>query len=157
MRKSMKGVISLIGVGLLICLAGRWQQKCIDCWKEESRKQRAMFLLMNQWVNLKQDKRNLAEYFQKNGYQKIAIYGMGPIGLQLVRELKNSSVDVSYGIDQNSDSIFASIRVVKMNDELASVDAVVVTVIKEFDAIREDLLEKLTCPIIAIEDVLNEF
>lgn len=136
---------------------GRWQQKCIDRWREESRKQRAMFLIMNQWVNLKQDKRNLAEYFQKNGYQKIAIYGMGPIGLRLVKELKDSSIEVSYGIDQNSDSIFAGIRVVKMDDVLADVDVVVVTVIKEFDAIREALLEKLTCPIVAVEDVLNEF
>lgn len=157
MRKGIKVVGSLIGIGIPIYLAGRWQQKCIDCWKEESRKQRAMFLLMNQWVNLKQDKRNLAEYFQKNGYKKIAIYGMGPIGLRLVKELKDSSIEVSYGIDQNSDNIFSSIRVVKMDDGIVGVDAVVVTVIKEFDVIREALLEKLTCPVVSIEDVLNEF
>lgn len=157
MRKSVKVIGSLMGVGVPVYLAGRWQQRCIDRWKEEARKQRAMFLVMNQWINIKQANRNLEEYFLKNGLKKIAIYGMGPMGQQLVKELEDSSVETVYGIDQNSDKIFAGIRVVKMDDELADVDAVVVTVIKEFDAIREALMEKLNCPVIAIEDVLNEF
>lgn len=157
MKNRIKVIGSLLGVGIPVYLAGRWQQRCIDRWKEESRKQRAMYLLMNQWINIKQAGRNLEEYFTKNGYRKIAIYGMGPMGQQLVKEFKDSSVETVYGIDQNSDKIFAGIRVVKMDDELADVDAVVVTVIKGFDVIREAILEKLNCPVIAIEDILNEF
>ena len=157
MRKSVKMIVGLMGVGVPVYLAGRWQQKCIDRWKEEARKQSAMFLVMNQWINIKQANRNLEEYFLKNGLKKIAIYGMGAMGQQLVKELKDSSVETVYGIDQNSDKIFAGIRVVKMDDELANVDAVVVTVIKGFDAIREAILGKLNCPVIAIEDILNEF
>lgn len=157
MRKSIKVVGGLVSAGIPVYLAGRWQQKCIDCWKEEARKQRAMFLLMNQWINIRQENRNLEEYFLKNGLKKIAVYGMGPIGERLVKELRDSSVETAYGIDRNSDRIFADIRVVKMDDDLDDVDAVVVTVIKEFDAIREALMEKIHCPVIAIEDILNEF
>lgn len=157
MKKGMKLIGKLVGVGIPVFLVGRWQQKCIDRWKDESRKQRAMYLLMSQWINIKQAGRCLEEYFIKNEYKKIAIYGMGPIGLQLVKELKNSPIETAYGIDQNSDRIFAGIKVVKMDDELADVDAVVVTVVKGFDGIREALLEKLTCPVIPIEDILNEF
>lgn len=157
MRKGMKVIGKLIAVGIPVFLAGRWQQKCIDHWKDESRKQRAMYLLMSQWINIKQAGRSLEEYFTKNEYKKIAIYGMGPMGLQLVKELKNSSIETAYGIDQNSDKIFAGIKVVKMDDELADVDVVVVTVIKGFDAIREGLQEKLACPVVPIEDILNEF
>lgn len=157
MRKSIKVIGGLLGVGIPAYLAARWQQKCIDRWKEEARKQRAMFLLMNQWIRIKQANRSLEEYFLKNGYKRIAIYGMGPMGEQLVKELKDSSIETVYGIDQNSDRIFAGIKVVKMDNELTCVDAVVVTVVKGFDAIREALLEKLDCPVVAIEDVLNEF
>lgn len=157
MRKGMKVIGKLIGVGIPVFLAGRWQQRCIDRWKDEARKQRAMYLLMSQWINIKQAGRNLEEYFTKNEYKKIAIYGMGPMGLRLVKELKGTSIEIVYGIDQNSDNIFAGIKVVKQDDELDDVDAVVVTVIKEFDMIREGLLKKLNCSVIAIEDILNEF
>jgi len=157
MRKGIKVIGKLIAVGIPVFLAGRWQQRCIDYWKDESRKQRAMYLLMSQWINIKQAGRSLEEYFAKNEYKKIAIYGMGPMGKQLVKELKNSSIETIYGIDRSSDQIFASIKVVNMNDEFADVDAVVVTVVKGFDEIREALLKKINCPIIAIEDILNEF
>ena len=44
-----------------------------------------------------------------------------------------------------------------MDEELADVDAVVVTVLKEFDEIRDALTKKLNCSVVAIEDILNEF
>ena len=128
-----------------------------DRWKEEASKQRAMFLVMNQWTNVKQANRNLEEYFLKNELRKIAIYGMGLMGQQLIKELKDSSIETAYGIDRNSDGIVSGIKVVTMDEELADVDAVVVTLLKEFDEIRDALTKKLNCSVVAIEDILNEF
>ncbi len=157
MRKGIKVIGGLMSVGIPVYLAGRWQQKCIDRWKEEASKQRAMFLVMNQWTNVKQANRNLEEYFLKNELRKIAIYGMGLMGQQLIKELKDSSIETAYGIDRNSDGIVSGIKVVTMDEELADVDAVVVTVLKEFDEIRDALTKKLNCSVVAIEDILNEF
>ena len=157
MRKGIKVIGGLMSVGIPVYLAGRWQQKCIDRWKEEASKQRAMFLVMNQWTNVKQANRNLEEYFLKNELRKIAIYGMGLMGQQLINELKHSSIETAYGIDRNSDGIVSGIKVVTMDEELADVDAVVVTVLKEFDEIRDALTKKLNCSVVAIEDILNEF
>lgn len=157
MRKGIKVIGGLMSVGIPVYLAGRWQQKCIDRWKEEASKQRAMFLVMNQWTNVKQANRNLEEYFLKNELRKIAIYGMGLMGQQLIKELKDSSIETAYGIDLNSDGIVSGIKVVTMDEELADVDAVVVTVLKEFDEIRDALTKKLNCSVVAIEDILNEF
>ena len=112
---------------------------------------------MNQWTNVKQANRNLEEYFLKNELRKIAIYGMGLMGQQLIKELKDSSIETAYGIDRNSDGIVSGIKVVTMDEELADVDAVVVTVLKEFDEIRDALTKKLNCSVVAIEDILNEF
>ena len=157
MRKGIKVIGGLMSVGIPVYLAGRWQQKCIDRWKEEASKQRAMFLVMNQWTNVKQANRILEEYFLKNELRKIAIYGMGLMGQQLIKELKDSSIETAYGIDRNSDGIVSGIKVVTMDEELADVDAVVVTVLKEFDEIRDALTKKLNCSVVAIEDILNEF
>ena len=49
-----------------------------------------LFKMMNEWVRVKQEGKNLSSYFKRNGYKKIAIYGMSYAGERLVDELKNS-------------------------------------------------------------------
>lgn len=130
---------------------------------EETEKVRAMsnkhldlFLMMNQWVKVKQEGKNLSEYFEKNGYHKIAIYGMSYAGETLVDELAGTKTEVAYGIDRNADSIYSDLDIVSMDDDLAEVDAVVVTAISFFDEIEEKLSGKMDCPIISLEDILCE-
>lgn len=124
--------------------------------QQMSDKHLSLFLMMNQWVKLKQEGKNLASYFEKNGYQKIAIYGMSYAGETLINELKNTNVTVAYGIDKNADSIYADIDILSMEDTLEPVDAVVVTAITFFDEIEEQLSAKIDCPILSLEDILYE-
>ncbi len=121
-----------------------------------SDKHLALFLMMNQWVKVKQEGKNLAEYFEKNGYKNIAVYGMSYAGETLLDELKNSEVCVKYAIDKNADKIYADVDVLTMDDELQDVDVVVVTAITFYDEIAEKLEEQFTCPIVSLEDVLYE-
>ncbi len=157
MKKIVKIISGLVGVGGLVYFVAGWQQKCIERWKEQAEKNRAMFVLMDQWTNIKQNGRNLEEYFFKNEYYRIAVYGMGVLGQRLIKELDNSKIQIAYGIDKNRDIVYTNLKVVTMEDELKKVDAVVVTVVKEFDAIQEKLLKKIECQVIAIEDILGEF
>lgn len=124
--------------------------------KSMSDKHLALFLMMNQWVKVKQDGKNLSEYFEKNGYQKIAVYGMSHAGETLINELKNTKTEVLYGIDKNANCIYSDIPVVSMEDELEQVDAVVVTAIAFFDEIEEALGAKMDCPVLSLEDILYE-
>lgn len=121
-----------------------------------SNKHLGLFLMMNQWVKVKQEGKNLSEYFEKNGYKKIAIYGMSYAGETLVEELVNSNIEIAYGIDQKADSIYSDIDVISVDDDLQEVDAVVVTAISFFDEIEEKLSEKLDCPILSLEEILYE-
>lgn len=121
-----------------------------------SDKHLALFLMMNQWVKVKQEGKNLASYFEQNEYQKIAIYGMSYAGETLVEELKDSNIEVKYGIDKNADSMYIDVDVLTIEDDLESVDAIVVTAITFFDEIEEKLSEKMDCPIISLEDILYE-
>lgn len=121
-----------------------------------SDKHLSLFLMMNQWVKVKQEGKNLASYFEKNSYNKIAIYGMSYAGETLIDELKGSGVTVAYAIDKNADSLYADVDIVSTDDDFEQVDAVVVTAITFFDEIEEQLSEKMDCPIISLEDVLYE-
>ena len=130
------------------------RKKATEIGKQMSDKHLTLFLLMNQWVKVKQEGKNLSSYFMANGYKKIAVYGMSYMGETLVEELKESGVEVAYGIDKNADRIYADIDVVSINDELKEVDAVVITAVTFFDEISTQLREKVSCPIISLEDVL---
>ena len=92
-----------------------------------SNKHLALFLMMNEWVKVKQEGKSLTEYFKKNGYKKIAIYGMSYAGETLLDELSETDIEVVYGIDKNAESIYLNINVVTMEENLEEVDAVVVT------------------------------
>lgn len=81
---------------------------------------------------------------------------MSYAGETLVEELKDSNIEVKYGIDKNADSMYIDVDVLTIEDDLESVDAIVVTAITFFDEIEEKLSEKMDCPIISLEDILYE-
>ena len=157
MKKAIISVLSaLTGAAIGAGTIGKITGETLNKTKNMSNKHLSLFLLMNQWVKVKQEGKNLASYFEKNGYQKIAIYGMSYAGETLINELKGSDVIIAYGIDKNADSIYADVDLVSMNDDLETVDAVVVTAITFFDEIEEQLSEKMDCPILSLEDILYE-
>lgn len=141
-----------VAFGVLIKL----QQGCIDEWEKMAKKNRGMFLLMNQWIRIKQEGNHLSVYFKKNGYKKIAIYGMGYIGIRLVKELKGSGIEVAYGIDRNAGNIYSNVKVVRLEDDLSAVDAIVISLTDGSDEVRKEISEKVCCPVVAIEDILNQ-
>lgn len=121
-----------------------------------SEKYLALFLMMNQWVKVKQEGKCLVEFFEKKGYKRIAIYGMSYAGETLANELKNTDVEVVYGIDKNVDSVYSNVDIVSLEDNLKPVDAIVVTAITFFNEIEEQLAQKVKCPILSLEDILYE-
>lgn len=157
MKKPLISILSALtgaalGAGAVKKLTGDKTKKAWDY----ADKHLALFLMMNQWVKVKQEGKNLADYLKRNGYKKIAVYGMSYAGETLVDELKGSGVEVAYGIDKKADSIYADVDVVSMDDGLAEVDAIVVTAVTFFDEIEDELSEKVDCPVISLEDILYE-
>lgn len=132
------------------------KKKNVNTMKGYADKHLALFLMMNQWVKVKQKGKNVAEYLEKRGYKKIAIYGMSYAGETLVDELKGTDIQVVYGLDKNAASIYSDVVILTMDDSLVEVDAVVVTAIFFFDEIMQSLAQKLDCPIISLEDILYE-
>jgi hypothetical protein len=161
MKKAIKTAATVLASALTGAVAGATavgktkDEKLNKAWGY-SEKHLALFKMMNQWVKVKQEGKNLASYFEKDGYKKIAVYGMSYAGERLVDELKNTDIKVAYGIDKNAELLYVDVNVVTMDDDLEEVDAIVVTAITFFDEIEEKLSTKIDCPIISLEDVLYE-
>lgn len=155
-----KGIVSalsvLTGAAVGAGVVNQLSTKKNNQIQNMSDKHLTLFLMMNQWVRVKQEGKNLSTYFIDKGYKKIAIYGMSYAGETLLEELWNTEIEVSYGIDKNVKGIYSEIDVVSPDEELKEVDAIVVTPIFFMDEIEEILSKKMDCPIISLEDILYE-
>lgn len=153
-RYFIVAVSTLFGIILGNIISNRQWKNEIRKKHEMSEKHLALFLMMNQWVRINQEGKHISDYFKKNGYKKIAVYGMSYVGETLVNELRDTDIIVSYGIDKNADMMYSPVDVICLDDNFESVDIIVVTAITFFEEAKRTLKSKINCPIISIEDIL---
>ncbi len=160
MKKVITAVLTtLIGAASGAASVFTTMNKKINKWKELNRKNDAILRMYSRWLGLKQDGKNLSEYFNEHGYHKIAIYGMHYLGDSLCSELKNTDIEIKYAIDRRAEKISTNLDIYVPGENLVfldEVDAVVVTAFYFYDEIEDILSQYLDCPIISIEDVLAE-
>ncbi|MDE6435781.1 MAG: hypothetical protein K2L07_16345 [Lachnospiraceae bacterium] len=161
MKKGVISVLSALAGAAVGAAAGgasmnQKMGKELSKKSQMSEKHLALFLMMNQWVKVKQEGKNLSAYFEKEGFKNIAVYGMSYAGETLIDELKNTDIHVAYGIDKNAGTIYTEVDIIGMEEPFDEVDAIVVTAITFFDEIEEKLREKVSCPIVSLEDILYE-
>lgn len=113
-----------------------------------------MFLVMNKWVQNQNENKKISKYLCEKGLSSVAIYGMGEMGKTLYSELKDSQVKVVYAIDRNAESMYAECDVFSLRDELQQVDAVIVTTLMDFEEIKKDIIKKMECRIISVEEIV---
>lgn len=115
-----------------------------------------MFLMMAQWKRLNKQGICLEVYFKQKNIRSIAIYGMGHAGRALAEELVNSSVTVKYGIDRNIEGAFGidDMAIVTLEERLEKIDAIVVTVISQYENIKKELEKKIECSFYSLEEII---
>lgn len=134
----------------------QWQQKEQESqwnWMRMART-KANYDVLKQWFLLKKKNKTVLSYFEKNGYARIAVYGLSDLGKYLVEELAESSVKVVYGIDRRAKKMTAEFPIFTIEDMFPEVDVIIVTAVYFFDEIDIQLRNKLNCPIVSLEDVL---
>lgn len=157
MKKRIINIISFfLGIMTGGCFVGNRMSEKLTERDKMSDKHLTLFLMMNQWVRNYQERRELYLFFEKKGYKKIAIYGLSYVGETLLNELKNTDIQVDYAVDRNIGREIEGVKVYSPEDMLENVDAIIVTAIMSFDEIKEKLEEKVTCPIISLEDIIYE-
>lgn len=113
------------------------------------------YWLLNHWLELKNEGKSTASYFEEMGYRHIAVYGMAELGNRLMEDLEDSSVQIDYGIDRDISCSIARIdEVYYPEDDLPETDIIVVTPYSMFEEIKELLEKKVKCPVVSLEEVV---
>ena len=154
----MKIRVSTIAVGILSLISGIAVGYSIgktnSSEEEMKNKMLKYYVTLNNWIGKKQKNINLSSYFEKMGYNSVAIYGMKEVGERLYEELKDTKTEVKYAVDQNAESIYADIDVYSPDDDLPEVDVIVVTATYYYISILNNIKDKISCPIISLDDVI---
>ena len=116
--------------------------------------------LLNAWLCVKNDyAANFEDYFNDHDFRNIAIYGCGELGCRLFEELQHTDIKVLYMIDQNAKNIKYKCEVISVNEfaEDKEIDAVIVSPVQSFEAIRENLKNVRNVEIVSLEEVINYY
>ena len=113
--------------------------------------------MLNRWIRNKNEGKNIAEYLLANGYEQVAIYGLGFVGESLYDELKHTDVEVKYAIDNNADNlVYENLTIIKPTKNMEHVDVIIVTAVYFYDDI-EDMLRTITGDkVISLEDIVYD-
>lgn len=119
-------------------------------------KSKREYMLMHKWMRHMELHKFLADFFKVRNWHRIAIYGMGFKGEHLRQALAGSCVEVVYGVDRRSGAINVELPIYTLEDDLPEVDAVVISVITEYNQIYGKISERFKCPIVSLEEIIYE-
>lgn len=158
MKKAVKllGKVIALGTSFFLGAFSTWvhEEKRLDQSEDTFKKMNSFYNLLVEWLKLKQDGINLAEYFEFNNYHTVALYGMKELGERFVEELKGTDIEIKYLIDKNADNIVTDLPKYHPDDDLPIADVIVVSAIYYFQEIQEELEKKTNIDIISLEDVV---
>ena len=97
---------------------------------------------LGKWMTLREEEKTVDKYLCQLGIKKIAVYGIGILGRYLVEQLQDSTVEVSYLIDRVSTKQITGYKTVTPYEELEDVDAIIITVVGEFENVCDVLKDK---------------
>ena len=118
-------------------------------------KYRKMFFLYDRWMDLECQLGSISEYLYSQKIRKVAVYGMGYIGKQLVNRLKGTNVSLIGAIDRNAGFINTDIMVVRLEEFEQEADLVIITVLDNTEAILNDVRRQTGIPAIPINQLLE--
>lgn len=155
MKKIVYTITFIISFILGILVDQKKQGEKILALSEKNDRNILYIKMYDLWIEQKQKNKSLASFFEKKGFRRIAVYGLNGLGKRMIDELQKTGIKVEYVIDKNADKICTDIEVFSPDSELKEADAIVVAQVYYFDEIEDLLQSKVKCPIISLEDVIN--
>lgn len=142
--------LSLTGTYLI----GKFLLSYIDSIEQKNSKFASYYYTCNQWIKNINKGIKLEKFFKNYGYQNIAVYGGGELGVRFCEELKNSDICIKYIVDHckvNFDGIPSKI----LSEPLEDVDIIIVTAIYDYDNIYDQIKKvKKNAKVISLEKIL---
>ena len=142
-------------VGAILCVRQK-MLKDVKTWHRLAVKNDALLKVSACWAEKESKGESLAEKLQNKGYKNVAIYGYGVLGERVCNALKDTKVCVECVVDKGADEKIGNVLIVKPEDICQQFDVLIVTAIKDFDAIKEEMETKVSCPVVSFEDLIYE-
>ena len=111
--------------------------------------------ILDQWMRRKEQNKPLRNTLEERGITTVAVYGLGILGEHLKSELQETDM-IKYAIDIRKQGLKRNIPILGLDDLLPEVDAIIVSVVNEFETISKQLKERTDIPIISLEEILFE-
>lgn len=151
-KMSFWGIVGGVVTG---CLLNHYYKKQLQTSQWHIKRFQDHYWLLNHWLELKNEGKSTASYFEEMGYRHIAVYGMAELGNRLMEDLEDNPVQIDYGIDRDISCSIARIdEVYYPEDDLPETDVIVVTPYSMFEEIKELLEKKVRCPVVSLEEVV---
>lgn len=120
-------------------------------------KYRKMFFLYDRWMELEWRLGSISEYLYDQKIRKVAIYGMGYIGMQLANRLKGTNISLIGAIDRNAGFINADVLVVRPEEFEQEADLVIITVLDNAEKILQDVKRQIDAPAVIIHQLMENW
>lgn len=114
--------------------------------------------ILHNWLLKKERGKKFADYLKTFNIRSVAVYGLGILGKHFISELKDSDLLIKYAIDEAEDvRANAKIPVYKKEQIMKlDVDAIVVTVIYDYESIKNELKKYTGTKIMSLEQIVME-
>ncbi len=126
-----------------------------DMLSKKIQKYKGYWILYDKWMELIEKGRCLEEYFIDYKFKKVALYGYGMFGRHVKKQLETTSVEVIYCIDKNHSIKDNDVSIYGIEEDIPVADVIVVCVTYDKLKIKKILKEKVNCPIVFIEQVID--
>lgn len=125
-------------------------------YKNALRKSEHIVELYNRWLIKERQGKKISDFLEYYGYVNVAIYGLGHLGKALYYDLRDSKIDVKYGIDKNKKINVENMEVYHSCEAIEKVDAIIITSIFACEEIEREYGDKLPGVVLSIEDIIDE-
>ena len=129
------------------------QQNALFEWITLLEKFREMFMALNRIVECRGEGYPVGKRLNSKGIQRVAIYGAGYLGKRLMGELKEFDIETVFYIDRNAEYLTEKIPVYKLDDAPVNIDAIIISLVKNYDTVRNCLREKYDVEIYTVEEI----
>lgn len=107
------------------------------------------------WLEKVHKGESVADFISQKNYKRVAVYGLGKLGVSLINELKGRGINIAYIIDQRAEEIFyKDIDVYPFSDRLPHVDVVVITTVNDENVLKEKIMSHMKCDVYLLEELV---
>lgn len=138
-----------------LCKFRQTVHKSCEMLYQNIEKQRKWYLILDDWMYLRDRHISIATFLQSQDINRVAVYGLGVLGKHLLSELQESKVEVAYIIDQKAKELKGDMSIYTLDEDLPAVDAVVATMFqRDGQDLGERAAEKTGGKLLWLEEII---